>query len=253
MRGDTKARRHLDLEGAYNIRDIGGYPTSGGRHTRWQMLVRADALHRLTATAQAALIDYGLRTVIDLRSSAEVRKDPDVFEQSDRVTYYHQAMIGEVLEAEMAKAPVPDTILEQFLQTYTTILDRRRDQICVTLSTLATPGTLPAAVHCHGGKDRTGLVIALILGIIGVPPETIVEDYVLSARFLLRRRADGRAPSFEADYNTEKEYRQNCCPPEVMLATLRHLNERYGGIESYLLGSGFGRDRIESLRSALIE
>ncbi len=67
MHDGRQPKRHLRLEGTYNVRDIGGYRTTDGRHTRWRRLLRADSLHRLTPASQAALVDYGVRTVIDLR------------------------------------------------------------------------------------------------------------------------------------------------------------------------------------------
>ena len=72
-------KRHLKIEGAYNTRDLGGYATRDGRHTRWGQLLRADSLHRLPVTSQQALLDYGLRTVLDLRKSDELQNLPNPF------------------------------------------------------------------------------------------------------------------------------------------------------------------------------
>ena len=80
------ARWHLHIEGAYNVRDLGGYATSDGRRTRWGVFLRADSLHRLPLRSQAALIDYGIRTVIDLRRSREIQSDPNVFFASSDVS-----------------------------------------------------------------------------------------------------------------------------------------------------------------------
>ena len=247
------SKRHLDLAGSYNIRDTGGYPTSDGRHMRWRRFIRADTLHRLPPESQAALIAYGLRTVIDLRNAREIRHEPCVFVNSGHVSYHHKAMVGDVLAAEWEETPASGTVLEKIFQSYTSVIDRRQVEICKILSMLALPGTLPTVVHCHGGKDRTGIMTALVLGVAGVPVDIIVEDYILSARFLLKRRADGRAPGVEAAYSTEEEYRHNCCPPEAMFSTLQHLSERYGGIESYLLDGGLDREHITNIRSALVE
>ena len=91
-------RRHLAIEGAYNIRDLGGYPTLDGRRTRWKTFIRASSLHRLPPDSQAALVDYGIRTVIDLRSTHEVDEAPSVFAdqaQESHRGYYHQNLTGD--------------------------------------------------------------------------------------------------------------------------------------------------------------
>ena len=247
-------KRHLDLEGSYNIRDTGGYQTKDGRLTRWQTLLRSDSLHRLPPASQATLIDYGLHTIIDLRTTDSVRLLPDVFSESSLVTYYHQNMLGD------GDLPYPDDLSafgdfpNQVLTRYRIILDSCRPRICGTLDTLATPGALPALVHCSGGKDRTGIVTALVLGLAGVPADTIAEDYALSGRYLYSRYLDelGRGEAV-AGIHTWQEYQKQYCPPFVMLGVLRHLGERYGGIEGYVLGGGLGPDKVEYLRSAFVE
>ena len=88
--------RYLEVEGAYNVRDLGGYETVDGRRTRWGTFVRADGLYNLPPTSQAALIDYGIRTVIDLRSTAEVLEQPNVFARSPGVSYLHHDMAGDI-------------------------------------------------------------------------------------------------------------------------------------------------------------
>jgi protein-tyrosine phosphatase len=243
--------RHLDLEGAYNVRDTGAYLTADGRHTRWRTLLRADSLHALTPASQTALIDHGLRTVVDLRTVEEVSVEPNVFAGSTVVTYRHMDMIGD-MDGTEESAPTGG-IPERISHSYVAMLDQRRTQICETLTTLAAPGILPAVVHCHGGKDRTGIVIALALRLMGVPVEAVAEDYALSAQFLLKRSLDGQGPAQEAHYSSEEEYRRECCPPEAMLLTLSHLERHYGGVESYLLGGGLDRQHVASLSAALVE
>ena len=248
-----KPRRHLNLEGTYNVRDIGGYATSSGRMTRWRALLRADSLHRLSPSSQAAVVDYGVRTVIDLRGSNEVQDAPSVFASSSEVTYYHQNMMGDSLIAESANAPNPPG-RKGIVEFYTTILDRRGEQISETLATLATPGVLPALIHCTTGKDRTGLVAALVLGLAGVPAETIAEDYALSGRYLLRRYLTEQAPpEVAASGYSWKDYQREYTPPDAMLETLRYLEQGYGGIEAYVLDTGLTRGQIERLHYAITE
>ena len=88
-------RRHLDLDGAHNIRDLGGYLTADGRRTRWGTFLRADGLHQLPPASQGTLIDYGVRTVVDLRLTRELNRQPDVFADRPEVKYHHENVLGD--------------------------------------------------------------------------------------------------------------------------------------------------------------
>ena len=97
-------QRILDLDGAYEIRDTGGYATRDGRQTRWKTLRRSANLDQLTPESQQALIDYGVRTVIDLRKPSELELRPDVFAGSTKVNFRHHDMVGEDLHLEIKEA-----------------------------------------------------------------------------------------------------------------------------------------------------
>ena len=243
--------RHLELEGTYNVRELGGYRTSDGRTTRWKTFLRADRLHQLSAESQAALIEYGLRTVIDLRGITELHERPDVFAGSSRVRYYHQALAGDTPAEELAGHPPPEDSTERRAWGYAVTLDHRGAQFRETLATLSDPAAQMALFHCAGGTDRTGITAALLLGIAGVPAETIVEDYALSARYLIDMYfAEYESP--EEDF-TWQQYQQKYCPPVVMEKTLQHLEERYGGVETYVRAIGLTKDQVNSLRNALVQ
>ena len=281
MTASPELRRHLDLEGACNIRDIGGYPTDDGRRTRWKMFLRSDSLHHLAPKSQAALIAYGVRTVIDLRRTEETETHPNVFVGSSEVVYLHHNIIGDgatitqVISHLAAQRAEGDEALElrerEFVETelpaeriknsYTTLLDLRQSGVYHVLSALADPAARPALYHCAGGKDRTGVITALLLGIAGVRRETIAEDYALTARFLfpcfpglkLQRTLGGEAAAEQDCVTTWEQYQAEFCPPEGMIKTLQHLDDRYGGIEGYLQAIGLSSGQIESLRRALVE
>ena len=245
-------RRRLNLEGTYNVRDIGGYATIDGRRTRWRTFLRADSLHRLTPASQAALVEYGIRTVIDLRRAEETQEAPNVFADSPDVMYFHQDAYGSepiTFDNELVESAHTAT---RIAARYAASLDQKQSEVGRTLTTLAAPGTLPALVHCAGGQDRTGRIAALVLGIAGVPRETIAEDYALSARYLVARHLDMYPEISAADY-TWQQYQDEFCSPEVMLKTLDHLDKHYGGVEGYVRAVGLTTEQIESLRSALVE
>jgi protein-tyrosine phosphatase len=247
MQGSTTSEpsRHLPLSGTCNVRDIGGYRTHDGRYTRWHTFFRADSLHRLSPEAQTTLLDHGVRTVIDLRRADELATAPNVFADSTTVRYRHLSLLGDGPQAPGDPKPL--------LDTYRQMLDERQEQICEILQVLAAPGGLPAVVHCTAGKDRTGVIVALALGLAGVPEATIVKDYELTAKYLggtlveeIRRRALAKGYTWE-QYKPLLQ-----CPPDYMYATLRHLHERYSGIETYVRSIGVGREDLERLRAALV-
>jgi protein-tyrosine phosphatase len=239
--------RHLNLEGTYNLRDTGGYSTLDGRAIRWRTFFRSDSLHRLPSVAQTTLMGYGVRTVIDLRRSDELQVAPNVFASSSDVTYHHVSLL---LDTPPIRRQVPRPLMD----TYRVILDQRQEQLRQALATLAAPGGLPALVHCTAGKDRTGLIVALVLGLAGVPTTTIVEDYALSAHYLVgtyleeaRQRAEKNGLPWEWFQH------QVICPPEFMRTTLQYLDERYGGIAAYVHAIGLSDTQCLRLQEALVE
>jgi protein-tyrosine phosphatase len=239
--------RHLNLEGTYNLRDMGGYPTLDGRAIRWRTFFRSDSLHRLPPVAQTTLIGYGVRTVLDLRRSDEVQVAPNVFAGSPAMAYHHVSLL-------MDTPPIRRQAPRPLTDTYRVILDQRQEQLHQALATLAAPDGLPAVVHCTAGKDRTGLIVALVLGLAGVSAATIVEDYALSAQYLVgtyleeaRQRAEKNGVSWEWFQH------QVICPPEFMHTTLQYLDERYGGIAAYVHAIGLSDTQCIRLQEALVE
>jgi protein-tyrosine phosphatase len=243
--------RYLDLEGTYNVRDLGGYETLDGRRTRWRTFVRADSLHRLSPKSAAMLVEYGVRTVIDLRRTVETEQQPSVFrEMPEAVRYYHHNMVGDSFSDPGIGFEPPTSTFTQ----YKAILDGRADQIGETMATLAEPGTSPALFHCVGGQDRTGLIAALLLGIAGAPPEIIAKDYSLTAHYIVNLYLGKDAPpGVDPARYTREAYQRRNCPPEAMLLTLEHLAMHYGGVEGYLRAAGLSAGQIGNLRDAFVE
>src|SRR5262245_8359723 len=174
--------RRLSWDACYNIRDLGGYPTSDGGQTRWRSLVRADTLCHLTADGRAALLDYGVRTVVDLRRNDELRIDPNPFAaplgRAGIVTYLNLPLgTGASSDERTAVKAASETTLEAL---FCAVLDNYWRGIAAILTAIA--GALEGVVlfHCHAGKDRTGIVAGLLLALAGVPNPTIAEDYALS-------------------------------------------------------------------------
>jgi protein-tyrosine phosphatase len=237
--------RRLPLAGAYNLRDIGGYPAADGGQTRWRTLFRADSLHRLTVEEQEALLEYGVRTVIDLRRPDEVASAPNVFATSPRVRYLHLSITD--------GAPDPSGPSIALDELYRRILDQRGAQLGAVLTALAENGAFPAVVHCTAGKDRTGLIIALLLRLARVPPEEVVADYALSAIYLEETFWQEVSARLTAAGIPLDRYRQLLtAAPETMVATLAYLDQRYGGAAGYATHLGLDDRQLATLRRALV-
>jgi protein-tyrosine phosphatase len=134
------------------------------------------------------------------------------------------------------------------------ILEQRQEQLYQTLATLAAPTGFPAIVHCTAGKDRTGLIVALLLGLVGVPAATIVEDYALSSQYLVGTYLEeARQRAARNGIPWEWFQHQVICLPEFMQTTLQYLDECHGGIAAYVQRIGLSEEQCTRLRHALVE
>ncbi len=245
-------RRHLPLRGTYNVRDVGGYPTKDGGQTRWRTLFRGDGLDLVPPGSQAVLFDYGLRTVIDLRGSKDREELPSSFEGLDTVDYRHVNLIGDEFLETWRGYETELTGATGLVFIFETLLDSRQEQMNEVITTLA--DGLPALVHCAVGKDRTGVVTALVLSLAGVPDQIIVKDYSLSARYLRDPFVDSPfAPdNLDKDAYTWRHYQTEFCPPEAMQGTLQHVRDKYGDVEQYMRAVDLTGEQIDSLRDSII-
>ena len=240
-------RRHIVLEGSYNTRDIGGYPIEEGGTTRWKTFIRSDGMHRLTDDDQVRLMDYGVRTVIDLRTTVETETTPNVFADSAHPSYHHCNLIGDA-QYEREAIAVPAV---RIARTYTRWLDERQAQVADALKKLASPGSQTAIYHCASGKDRAGLITALLLSLAGVSRDVVVADYALTAEFLYMRLVSGGAPSWEEEVGSPAEFEALYCPRDGMARTFAHLDRVYGSVEEYAQSIGLTPGQIGNIRSAL--
>ena len=244
-------QRWLDVPGAYNVRDLGGYRTIDGKPTRFRAFLRADSLHNLTESAKTGLIEYGVRTVIDLRRTLETVETPNMLAGVEGVEYVHMNMIGDTNPPGYDSPPAEDQSTAAWTSnTYRVLLDKRQEVISETLVKLAGSEGHTAMYHCAAGTDRTGIISALLLGLAGVPEDVIIADYALSAHGLRRRYLAEGIPEFleGKDFSLE-EPPQFMAPPEAMERTLTHLEDQYGGIESYVRHIGLTDAHIAYIRN----
>jgi protein-tyrosine phosphatase len=181
----TRAQRHLDWEGCFNARDLGGLRTTDGRRTRSRRVVRADALDGLTASGWAALSAHGVRTVIDLRNDDE--RGVDAAPRPAPVTTIHLPLDGsEDREFWDAWDDGPQFATPLY---YGPHLQRFPERSAAVLSAIARAQPGGVAFHCALGRDRAGQVTMLLLALAGVAVEEIAADYAMSAKRLAARYA----------------------------------------------------------------
>lgn len=249
--------RLLRWEACYNARDLGGYATADGGRTRWGALVRADNLSRLTPAGRAAVLNYGVRVVIDLRRSSELRLDPNPFAElvsAAAPPIYTHLPLGLGADSTgiatiAAAGAAQDASMEQL---FCHVLDHYWRGIAGVMSAIAAAPDGAVLFHCHAGKDRTGLIAALLLALAGVPEQTIAADYALS-QACLQPIYDARLRQERDPAARERLARMMACAPETMLNILDHLNTRHGGAERYLLTAGMAPADLERLRRRVRE
>ena len=245
-------KRHLKVEGTFNLRDIGGYETSDGHRTRWGTYLRSDALCELPSMSQQTLIDYGIRTVIDLRTPEETEHSPNSFANSSDIKYHHRNAYGDNPLPRITNPPKSEDGTQNLFNIYAAMLDHKQPEVFKILSTLADPDTMPVVVHCASGQDRAGRITALVLGIARVPKETIAYDYALSSKFLVHRLYK-QNPEMKTNGYTWQDYQRDHCPPRVMLKLLQHLDKNYGGVEGYARNTGLNETQISNIRKSIVE
>ena len=238
--------RRLAWEGLLNARDLGGYPAAGGRETRWGAVVRSDSLAALTEAGRAALATYGIRAIVDLRLPDELDRHPNPYaEPGDHGIAYTNVSI---LDPAAGYPPDTLTLAENYLWT----LDRFAGYVAEVMAAIAGAPEGGVLIHCAAGKDRTGLISALLLGLAGVPAETIAADYALTAELL--RPRDQEWLEHGPGERAEREALAARFAPtaEVMLEVLEGLDRRYGGVEGYLAAAGVSPADLQRLRDRLL-
>jgi protein-tyrosine phosphatase len=242
--------RRLDFDGCFNFRDLGGYPTADGRRTRWRRLFRADGLSRLTPNDLAALAALGIVTVIDLRTDLEAESQGRFPEDVEGVTYHHLPLTDTLPGEE----ETPDWDSAAFVsERYLTMLSEGRTTVTTALGLLCDPRRHPAVFHCSVGKDRTGVLSALVLGFLGVPDDVIVADYALSYEAMLRILEDLRERYPDAHEIVDR-YRPVIlsAEPASMAGFVAGVRATHGSFEALARSLGVSA-AVEALRAEFLE
>jgi protein-tyrosine phosphatase len=238
--------RNLTFSSAYNFRDVGGYAGLDGRTVRWRRLFRADSPHRLKGEDWETFAALGVRSVIDLRRPFEVEEHGRVPE-AEGLRYFNP-----VLEhIDWAEVPHPDGIQHErwLADRYLNFLDDGRAGLSASLRVIADPAAAPVVVHCMAGKDRTGVVCALALSLLGVSDEDIATDYALTEVAMASLTEYLRAHNPEAIEGNDHMFDS---PPAAMLLFLADLRTLHGSVEKYVREIGVSAEQVATMREHLL-
>ena len=252
--------RVIDLDGSYNFRDVGGYPGADGRAVRWRRLFRADHPGSLTAADLERISAFGIRTVCDLRRPNEQDIAPSRLVGAPGVEVLVHSIGGDAaqryaLTARMLAGEIRSFTVDDVISVYLRLLGDFPEAFGAAVALAAEVDRLPLLVHCTAGKDRTGLVIAAILDVLGVSDNDIANDYVLSEEGHHEGRVRDLLPQLDAvGIRYEDVAPFLGADPAVMHGTLRGVREQWGGFAGYLeMVAGFDHGFGERLRAALLE
>jgi protein-tyrosine phosphatase len=254
--------RWIELDGAVNVRDLGGLPSEDGRRVAEHTLLRGDNLQDLSAADVALLVgQIGLTTVIDLRSRTEVTAEgPGPLTRVPQVRHaYHSVLAerGAAADAASALASRRDDSAARYpadprCGSYLGYLEDQPDQVVGALRAICSSAGA-ALVNCAAGKDRTGVIVALALSAAGVRRDAIIADYAASAErigaVLDRLRASA---TYAADISSRPVDGDDKPRAETMAAFLDQLDARYGGVPGWLAGQGFAATEADLLRAKLL-
>jgi protein-tyrosine phosphatase len=236
LTSQTSFERHLRFDGCFNFRDLGGYRTADGRTVRGRRLFRADGPHALTDADTDALRRLGVVAIIDLRTATEAAERGHWSAHLPGATTYPLSMTDVLPDNdELLAWTDPDFVAARYRE----MLDAGNEAVSETLAILTDPDAYPAMIHCSAGKDRTGILSAIILGILRVPDETIIEDYALSGPAM-----EHLVDHFRRTYPDAREQLARIAPalvaaePATMHGFLERVHADYGSIEGYVTALG---------------
>jgi protein-tyrosine phosphatase len=254
MKAEVYERR-IGLSGCGNFRDIGGYEARDGRKVRWRRVFRSDALIWLTAEDVQCLHDMGIKLVagLDLRTPEELEQMHRGLLYDNGTRHHHLPFIPTFGDDRERMRAVAYAIGQVASKGYLELLEQSRPCFEGLFDILADDAMFPAAYYCAAGKDRTGMVTAVLLRVLGVADEQIIEDYALTSapteeRIIARLTALGREPA-----ETLANRASMAAHPETMEHFLSDFDREHGSAEAFLLSCNVSEEAIEQVREHLLE
>jgi protein-tyrosine phosphatase len=230
----------------FNFRDLGGLPTTGGQTVLCGRVYRSDSLHRLSAQDGRQLAELGVRTVIDLRRPNEIERDGRVPAELGLAYHNIYPVHREWNPALYDETAGPHRYLAD---RYLDMAEEGRDGLGAALRMIADPRRAPLVMHCFAGKDRTGVLAALTLSLLGVADRDIAGEYALSEAGQVGLATRVRAEPWLA-HDIPMHFK--VCPPDAMRLFLTELAGRYGSVRAYTVAAGVTDEHVASLRAHLL-
>lgn len=224
--------KRLFTEEIENMRDLGGYSTKSGKVIKYDCFIRSNLPKMLSSESIREIADSGITTVIDLRSDEEISGNPNIFSNNDLFKYYHVKIKG--------NGRLPDSP-EEVYDSYIEMIEGK-EKIGKVFHVIANAdgGVL---YYCNAGKDRTGVISALILKLLDVRDEDIVEDYIASGVYL-KEMLNAFAEKVQI-----KNIKEIITPKkETMVGVLNYIEEKYDTVENYLRSCGVTAEELECIR-----
>ena len=250
---DHTRSRAIYWDGCLNVRDLGGLPTEDGAETQAGRVIRSDNVGALTAAGWRTVAEHEVVRIVDLRWPEEAADDPprDVDIEVVRVSVLGPSMEGSLawMRELDANLDLVDDVADHYAWSYVEFLERNRDAFGRAFAAIAdADGTV--VIHCMGGKDRTGLVAALLLRMAGVDASVIGDDYALTAANLAPRTQAwiDQAPTEERRRRIAK---LSETPAAGMRRVIESIEERYGSVSGYLAAAGVSEAQLDQLRTRL--
>jgi protein tyrosine/serine phosphatase len=233
----------LVIDGLVNLRDLGGLPTESGLTTLAGRLLRSESPHTLSESGLRALLELGIGAVVDLRTASERERTPS-------------PLVGAGVHTSHAPIFTDDEDYPDHLATagevYCWWLRERSNGVALALRAIADAPSAPILVHCHAGKDRTGVVVALVLRLAGVSIDAIADDYAISGVQLAEMLARDRVTAVERGMDAVRVERLFTVPRDAMAETMECVDVEHGGAARLLRSIGVDDLRVERLRSLLL-
>ena len=249
----THNQRWIELDGADNTRDLGGLPAADGGYTRFGRLLRAGTLQDLTGGDVTHLTQIlGIQTVVDLRLGDEADREGSALSDIPAVRYLSLPLssTGNIRSDTVADAAEMDIVGH-----YVALLEGSAANIVTAARVFADEASLPTIFHCAAGKDRTGVLAAVVLDALGVSRKAIIADYALTGQRMARISARLlRLETYREMQALSRGIKGAATADEgSMAAFLGELRGRYNGGAGYLTAHGMTAGELAALRAALLE
>ncbi|MDE9366105.1 tyrosine-protein phosphatase [Luteipulveratus sp. YIM 133132] len=250
----------IDLDGAANMRDVGGIPTEDGGQVQPGRLLRSDNLQELSPKDITTLLAHGVSDIVDLRSQVELRlTGPGPLTRVTSLTHHHHSLFADddVAVEDALVLPWHDRVEEErdanhWTSHYLGYLAERPDSVSGALDVVARSEGA-TVVHCAAGKDRTGTVVALALSVAGVSDEDITADYVATTERIERIVERLAAVPAYADNLRGRPLSDHVPDPETIPRLLEAVRRTAGSVPEWLHAVGWSDDDLERLRRRLVD